>query len=327
MTERLQKILASAGICSRRTAEEYILAGRVQVNGTTVTELGTKADPHHDTITLDGAPVRPVERQVYLVLHKPAGYVTTLKDPNGRALVSDLVQEVGVRLYPVGRLDYNSEGLLLMTNDGDWANRLMHPRHEVDKEYHVRVRGKVDPQQVQRLLSGVELEDGPCKAAAARILKQDQLNDWLSITIREGRNRQVRRMCAAVGLSVVRLRRIRYGTLTLGGLEPGQYRLLSKQEATALVQPAPKERPKGVEREKAPTVRAERTPSTKRERAPAGKRENAPPVKRERTPVGKRENAPAAKRERAPVVNQENTPGTKRPPRRIMVTTPRDTKR
>ena len=243
MTERLQKIIAAAGITSRRAAEELILAGRVAVNGQVVTELGSKADPHKDQITLDGQTIKPAEKLYYVLLHKPAGYVTSLKDPQGRQLVTELVKDIGERLFPVGRLDYNSEGLLLLTNDGEWANRLMHPRHQVDKEYHVRVRGKIDPQQIKKLSEGVELEDGPTGASTVRLLKNDQSNDWLSVTIREGRNRQVRRMCAAVGLFVVRLRRIRYGNLTLGGLQPGEYRLLSKEEAQALdAPPAPKKR-------------------------------------------------------------------------------------
>lgn len=239
MTERLQKIIAAAGITSRRAAEELILAGRVAVNGQVVTELGSKADPATDQITLDGKPIKPAEKHYYVLLHKPAGYVTSLKDPQGRHLVTELVTDIPERLFPVGRLDYNSEGLLLLTNDGGWANRLMHPRHQVDKEYHVRVRGKVDPQQLKRLAEGVELEDGPTAAATVRLLKSDQQNDWLSITIREGRNRQVRRMCAAVGLFVVRLRRIRYGNLTLGGLQPGEHRLLTAQEAKELDSPPP----------------------------------------------------------------------------------------
>lgn len=237
MNERLQKIIAAAGITSRRAAEELILAGRVTVNGQPVTELGAKADLATDLITVDGKPVKAAEILYYVLLHKPAGYVTSLKDPQGRQLVTDLVKEVGARLFPVGRLDYNSEGLLLLTNDGAWANRLMHPRHQVDKEYHVRVRGKVDPQQIKRLAAGLELEDGPVTGATVRLLKADQNNDWLSITIREGRNRQVRRMCAAVGLFVVRLRRIRYGNLTLGGLKPGEYRLLTAEEAASLDAP------------------------------------------------------------------------------------------
>lgn len=237
MTDRLQKIISAAGITSRRAAEELILSGRVAVNGTVVTELGSKADPVRDLITLDGQPVKPAETFFYVLLHKPAGYVTSLKDPQGRHLVTELVKDINERLFPVGRLDYNSEGLLLLTNDGAWANRLMHPRHQVDKEYHVRVRGKVDPQQLKRLSAGIELEDGPTAGATVRLLKADQNNDWLSITIREGRNRQVRRMCAAVGLFVVRLRRIRYGNLTLGGLQPGEYRLLSSEEAKGLDMP------------------------------------------------------------------------------------------
>jgi len=244
MTERLQKIIAAAGITSRRAAEELILAGRVAVNGNVVTELGAKADPATDQITLDGAPVKPAETLYYVLLHKPAGYVTSLKDPQGRQLVTELVKDVNARLFPVGRLDYNSEGLLLLTNDGAWANRLMHPRHQVDKEYHVRVRGKVDQQQIKRLNDGIELEDGPVSGATVRLLKTDQNNDWLSVTIREGRNRQVRRMCAAAGLSVVRLRRIRYGNLTLGGLKPGEYRLLTKQEAADLDGPPPARSPR-----------------------------------------------------------------------------------
>lgn len=235
MKERLQKIISAAGITSRRAAEELILSGRVAVNGIVITELGSKADPYQDLITLDGQPIKPAEKKYYLLLHKPAGYVTSLKDPQGRQLVTELLKDVDTRVFPVGRLDYNSEGLLLMTNDGAWANRLMHPRHQVDKEYHVRVRGKIDPQQIKKLAAGVELEDGMTAKANVRLLKSDQQNDWLSISIHEGRNRQVRRMCAAVGLSVVRLRRIRYGNLTLGGLQPGQYRLLSEEEAKSLV--------------------------------------------------------------------------------------------
>lgn len=243
MKERLQKIIAAAGITSRRAAEEMILAGQVAVNGVVTTELGTKADLAIDQVTVDGIPVKAAEKLYYVLLHKPAGYVTSLKDPQGRQLVSELVKDVGARLFPVGRLDYNSEGLLLMTNDGEWANRLMHPRHQVDKEYHVRVRGKADPQQIRQLGEGVELEDGPAKATV-RLLKADQNNDWLSITIREGRNRQVRRMCAAVGLSVVRLRRMRYGNLTLGGLQPGEHRLLTREEAQGLDAPPAPRKPK-----------------------------------------------------------------------------------
>ncbi len=234
MEERLQKVLAQAGIASRRAAEQLITAGRVTVNGVVVTELGSKADPDRDTVSLDGNPVQVEKSKVYLLLYKPSGYMTTMKDPEGRPVVTDLLKEVRERVYPVGRLDYNTEGLLLLTNDGEWANRLMHPRHEVEKEYHVRVRGMVDQLQVSRLSSGVELEDGMTASAEVRVIKASDNNTWLSIAIHEGRYRQVRRMCEAVSLSVVRLKRVRYGQLGLGELKPGEYRLLTLDEVKGL---------------------------------------------------------------------------------------------
>ena len=235
MLERLQKILSQAGIASRREAETIITAGRVTVNGTVVTELGTKADPDTDRITCDGKPVKPVSRKVYILLYKPAGYMTTLKDPEGRPLVTDLLKGVGARVFPVGRLDYNTEGLLLLTNDGAWANNLAHPRHEVDKEYMVKVQGAVSDEQLKRLVSGGELEDGLTAPAAARVVHEGDKTSWISITIHEGRFRQVRRMCSAVGLSVVRLKRVGYGPLELGTMKPGEYRLLTSREAEKLL--------------------------------------------------------------------------------------------
>jgi 23S rRNA pseudouridine2605 synthase len=234
MKERLQKILARAGISSRRRAEELIAGGRVAVNGVVATEPGTKADPEADAITVDGRMLELRIASVYLVLYKPAGYMTTLKDPQGRPLVTDLLTGIRERVYPVGRLDYNTEGLLLLTNDGEWANALAHPRHEVDKEYHVRVRGRVSPEQLRRLAGGVELEDGTTAPAVARIVRESENNTWLSITIHEGRYRQVRRMCEAVSLSVVRLKRVRYGFLGLEGLKMGEYRFLTADEAARL---------------------------------------------------------------------------------------------
>lgn len=234
MQERLQKILSRAGVSSRRAAEDMILAGRVAVNGVVVQELGVKADPDHDTITVDGKALDVDAARVYLVLYKPAGYMTTLKDPQGRPLVTALLDGIRERVYPVGRLDYNTEGLLLLTNDGDWANALAHPRHEVDKEYHVRVRGKVSREQVDRLAAGVTLEDGPTAAAQVRFVRESDNNTWLSITIHEGRYRQVRRMCEAVGLTVVRLKRVRYGFLGLEGLKTGKYRFLNPEEVARL---------------------------------------------------------------------------------------------
>ena len=234
MLERLQKILAQAGVASRRRAEELIVAGRVAVNGNVVTELGSKADPAADRITVDGKPIRPEGRKVYLLLNKPTGYMTTLKDPEGRPIVTDLVKDVPERVFPVGRLDYNTEGLLILTNDGAWANRLAHPRHEVEKEYLVRVRGGVAPEQIRRLAAGVELSDGRTAPAKVAKVRESDSNSWLSIAIHEGRYRQVRRMCEAVSLAVVRLKRVRYGFLELGDLKPGSYRQLTPAEVKRL---------------------------------------------------------------------------------------------
>ena len=234
MQERLQKILAQAGIASRRRAEELITAGRVTVNGVVVTELGSKADPDKERIAVDGKPVRREAAKVYILLYKPAGYMTTLKDPEGRPVVTDLLKGIRERVFPVGRLDYNTEGLLLLTNDGDWANRLAHPRHEVEKEYHVRVRGEVSAEQIDHLATGVALDDGLTAPAQARLIRASDNNSWLSLAIHEGRFRQVRRMCEGVGLVVVRLKRVRYGTLELGTLKPGEYRLLTAGEVQAL---------------------------------------------------------------------------------------------
>ncbi|KAB0665580.1 pseudouridine synthase [Oryzomonas japonica] len=237
MLERLQKLISQAGITSRRAAEELIVNGRVTVNGVIVTELGSKADPATDRVAVDGKPLQFSEKHLYILLNKPTGYITALKDSQDRPLVTDLLKGVEERVYPVGRLDYNTEGLLLLTNDGDWANRLMHPRHEVEKEYHVRVRGKVLEQQLKRMAGGVELEDGVTAPATVRMVKSSDQNDWISVTIHEGRNRQVRRMCEVVSLSVVRLRRVRYGSLEIGALKPGQFRYLTDAEVQGLLQP------------------------------------------------------------------------------------------
>ncbi|MEA5115656.1 MAG: pseudouridine synthase [Geobacteraceae bacterium] len=237
MEERLQKILSRAGISSRRGAEELITAGRVAVNGVVIDELGAKADPDRDSITVDGREVGRAGDRIYLVLYKPAGYMTTLKDPQGRPLVTDLLKGIKDRVYPVGRLDYNTEGLLLLTNDGEWANAMAHPRHEVDKEYHVRVRGMVSDQQLGQLAAGVMLEDGNTAPAAVAVVRESENNTWISITIHEGRYRQVRRMCETVGLTVVRLKRVRYGFLGLEGLKTGEYRFLTPEEAARLRRP------------------------------------------------------------------------------------------
>ena len=238
MLERLQKIISAAGITSRRASETLILNGQVTVNGVVVTELGTKADPAKDRISVNGTLLKVSEQRLYILLNKPAGYMTTLDDPEGRPLVTDLLQEINERVYPVGRLDYNTEGLLLLTNDGEWANKLMHPRHEIDKEYHVRVRGKVHKSQLDQLAEGVEIDGKKTAPATAILIKDGEQNDWLSITIHEGRNRQIRRMCEAVSLSVVRLKRVRYGSLVLGILKSGQFRHLSETEVNELRNPS-----------------------------------------------------------------------------------------
>jgi 23S rRNA pseudouridine2605 synthase len=234
MLERLQKILAKAGIASRREAENIISSGRVAVNGVTVSEMGVKADPEKDRITVDGVEIRLETTKVYIMLYKPVGYMTTLKDPEGRPIVTDLLPDIKERVYPVGRLDYNTEGLLLLTNDGEWANSLAHPRHEVDKEYQVRIQGQISNEQMRKLAEGVELDDGMTAPAYVKRLRESDKNAWFTITIHEGRYRQVRRMCEAVNLNVVRLKRSRYGFLKLGDLQPGEYRLLSSAEVERL---------------------------------------------------------------------------------------------
>ena len=207
-----------------------ILAGRITVNGVVVTELGSKADPAVDTIAVDGKTLSVSAERSYILLNKPVGYITSLKDSQGRPVVTDLLKDVSGRLYPVGRLDYNTEGILLLTDDGEWANSLMHPRYEIEKEYHVRVRGHVTADQLKQLAGGVRLDDGMTAPAVVKMVKAGETNDWLSIAIHEGRNRQIRRMCEAVGLSVVRLKRIRYGNVVIGALKPGEYRDLTAGE-------------------------------------------------------------------------------------------------
>lgn len=234
MLERLQKILSRAGVASRREAETMITSGRVAVNGVIVTELGSKADAEKDRIALDGKPVRFKAARLYILLNKPAGYVTTLKDPEGRRVVTSLLVGVKERVYPVGRLDYNTEGLLLLTNDGDWANALAHPRHEVEKEYLVKVRGTPTGEQMRQLAEGIDLEEGRTAPARVGLETESERNSRLSITIHEGRYRQVRRMCEAVGLSVSSLKRIRYGILSLGLLKLGEFRILTPDEVKRL---------------------------------------------------------------------------------------------
>ena len=229
MNERLQKILSSGGVCSRRTAEDYLRQGRVAVNGR-IAALGDKADPDADTITLDGRPVAAPSRRTYLMLNKPRGYVTTLSDERGRKTVAELVEDCGARVWPVGRLDLDSEGLLLFTDDGALTDRLIHPRHEVEKEYLVWVTGEVTPETLKQLAAPMTLDGQPLRPARVALRGERAL----SVTIHEGKNRQVRRMCAAVGLKVTRLKRIREGTLRLGRLPVGCWRALTEEEVEQL---------------------------------------------------------------------------------------------
>ena len=233
MTERLQKILSGRGVCSRRKAEEYITAGRVCVNGVPA-KLGDTADPDLDEITLDGKALPSASEYVYIMLNKPRGFVTTLSDEKGRKNAAQLVTDCGTRVYPVGRLDMDSEGLLLFTNDGDFANLLMHPKHEVNKTYHVVVTG-YSPENLEKLEQPVTLDGYTIRKPEVRLLKM--LSDGkavLSVTIHEGRNRQVRRMCDLAGMRVTRLIRMSEGTLQLGNLPLGKWRHLTPAEVERL---------------------------------------------------------------------------------------------
>lgn len=232
MLERLQKIISASGVTSRRHAEEMILAGRVTCNGRICT-LGERADPDVDEILLDGKPLPAKSGHVYLMLHKPRGFVTTLSDEKGRKNAAQLVADCGVRVYPVGRLDMDSEGLLLFTNDGDFANRLMHPSHEVKKTYKVIVSG-YNEAAANKLQQPVTLDGYTIRKPEVHCVKVQQQNAELLVTIHEGRNRQVRRMCALAGMTVVRLIRIAEGPVRLDSLPCGKWRYLHSDEILAL---------------------------------------------------------------------------------------------
>jgi len=237
---RLQKIISQAGLASRRAAEKLIAEGRVSVNGETVHEMGTKADPERDDIRVDGRRVKAAERPRYILLYKPTGYVTTRSDPQRRPTVVDLLGGVREYVYPVGRLDYDTEGLLLLTNDGELAARLTHPRHGVERTYEARVAGMPDEAAVERLRRGIPLDGRRTLPAEVSVLNKRRADrdGILSITIREGRNRQVRRMLEAVGHPVKKLARVGIGPLSDRGLKPGTWRELTAQELRVLRQTA-----------------------------------------------------------------------------------------
>lgn len=234
MQVRLQKIISQAGVTSRRKAEELIRQGRVRINGKAVFELGTKADPDRDTIDVDGKRIEPKQPKISVLLNKPDGYITSLRDPEGRPTVKKLVDNIPVRLYPVGRLDYHTEGLLILTNDGDLAQRIEHPSHAIEKIYLAKIKGVPEESKIKKLRAGIVLEGR--KTLPARInVVQTRKNAWVEITIREGRQNQIRNMFEAVGHPVLKLKRVAIGPVRDDSLKPGKYRLLKPQEIRRLV--------------------------------------------------------------------------------------------
>lgn len=241
--ERLQKFLAAAGVASRRKAEALIAEGRVQVNGRVVRELGTRVDPERDLVAVDGAPVARREQQAWYLLYKPGGCLTTLSDPQGRPTVRDYLSGVRERVFPVGRLDWDAEGAVLLTTDGELANRLTHPSYGHRRTYLVKVRGDPEARVLERLLSGVRLEDGPARALECRLHERAEKNVWLRLSVGEGRTHLVKRLCEAVGLTVLRLYRPEFGGVTVEGLKPGEYRPLTREEVRTLRRSAGMEGP------------------------------------------------------------------------------------
>lgn len=232
--ERLQKIIAQSGYCSRRKAEELITAGRVKVNGTVVTELGTKADVE-DIITVDNKRIN-IERKVYILMNKPRNVVCSAKDDRGRRTVVDLIEGVGERIYPIGRLDFDTTGVLLLTNDGDLTNKLIHPSKEIDKTYRVTIEGYANEDQLERIRNGIKLDGVVTSPAIVEVSKvnKEKRKSIINITIHEGKNHQVKRMFNTVGLNVTKLTRIEFAGFKVGGLKEGQYRLLTNKEITEL---------------------------------------------------------------------------------------------
>ncbi len=237
MEQRLQKLLAAAGVASRREAEELIRAGRVAVDGQVVTELWTKVDPDEVTLSVDGKPIALHPEKVYVLLNKPRGYTSTTQDPHAKRVIVDLVKDIGASLYPVGRLDVDTEGLLILTNDGDFTYKMTHPSHQVPKTYRADVRGLVAEQTAHHLATGVVLDDGITAPAKVRLIGVNTLRETsvIELTIHEGRKRQIRRMLDTVGHPVIRLTRIKLGNLTVGDLRPGEWRFLKPEEVEELL--------------------------------------------------------------------------------------------
>ena len=232
--QRLNKILSSAGITSRRQADQWISAGRVAVNDLVVREMGSTAVWGNDSIKVDGKEIPESPGKLYLLLNKPFGYICSLQDPEGRPLVTDLLKKIPQRVYPVGRLDFDSLGLLLLTNDGEWAYRLTHPKYQIPRTYKVTMEGKIADPAMNRLRDGVLLHDGPSGFSRVTLLSRNERQSLIRMTIAQGRNRQIRRMLEAVGHRVVHLVRISYGNIQLGNLKSGQYRFLKDEEIRAM---------------------------------------------------------------------------------------------
>jgi 23S rRNA pseudouridine2605 synthase len=326
MQERLQKIISRAGITSRRASEEIILAGRVRVNGRVITELGAKADPHADAIEVDGKRIVN-EPARYVVLHKPRNVVSTLSDPEGRPTVAEILKSAGVRLYPVGRLDFATSGVLLATNDGDFANGLLHPRGGVPKTYVLKVRGLMTDEDLERWATGIDLEDGRTLPAEVRLIRLEEDKTWLEITIREGRNQQIRRMGDASGFPVMRLARVAFAGITHEGLRPGDFRSLTVDELEDLRKRfgVPK-RIRGAALGDAASAPARNPRRAPHAAEPARGREGKPPRREGKPP--RREGAPAPRRSEgrseraAPTAAREGRPAPRRSEGRAERTTP-----
>jgi len=234
MEVRLQKVIAASGLASRRKAEEWIAQGRVTINGKIVRELGTRIDPERDHVKVDGRHLKAVEPYAYLLLNKPKGIVSTLNDPEGRPTIEHLLHGVTLRMFPVGRLDFDTEGLMLLTNHGELAQALLHPRYHVAKVYLAKVKGVLNDDEIDQLGRGVQLEDGMTAPAMIKKVRKAHENSWLEVTIYEGRKHQIKRMFEVVGHPVLKLKRIRFGPLALGDLLPGEFRYLTDREANTL---------------------------------------------------------------------------------------------
>lgn len=233
MEERLQKIIAKMGIASRRAAEELIIEGRVTVNGQTAI-IGMKADSSKDHIKVNGKLLTKPEPKIYLMMNKPVGVITTLAETEERPTIRDFIRKVKYRVFPVGRLDYDSEGLLLLTNDGDFAQSILHPSKKIPKTYHVKIKGILAEDAIEKLKNGIRLNDGLTAPAKVKKLKKSEENSWIEITIYEGRKRQIRRMIERIGHSVIKLKRVKINGIEIGGLEPGAIRYLTPEEVTKI---------------------------------------------------------------------------------------------